>query len=426
MASAQEWVARNGGAAPTHNYWTDDDLHYNGSPTSCFVDFNGSACPSGQPMRVCTASRNDAEGNVCNWGNCGINAASPNEYFGGCAGNTTAGALCVPSEGCADGHEEQVFANGVVGCAGSVTWDNRDSLCAPGWSAVRGHEWTKSHGSVAPTHAYWTSDNLHYLGSGTNNCSVSLTAGSACPANQPMRVCPTGGTDPEGNRCNWTNCGLDANTPNQYFGGCVGNTTAGTLCAKGDLVTIVQGFQNISTETFTASSGDVLDQCITPGTHRVMRFDFHSKNIGGGEITLGSPPADINAYSPIFVYSHSHGHWHIRNFNVYDLTNTTNPAMSEKGLKQAFCLEDYNEWDPNGEPLRYSCGFQGVSPGWEDIYVSSLPCQFINMDGMGDGKYKFTATTNQSHVVAESDYSNNTTTTYLQISGNSVSVVSGP
>jgi hypothetical protein len=45
-------------------------------------------------MRVCTASGTDAEGNVCNWENCGYGSTSPNQYFGGCEGNTTAGTLC--------------------------------------------------------------------------------------------------------------------------------------------------------------------------------------------------------------------------------------------------------------------------------------------------------------------------------------------
>jgi len=239
-------------------------------------------------------------------------------------------------------------------------------------------------------------------------------------------VCPSSGKDAEGNHCNWTNCGLNANSPNEYFGGCVGNATAGTLCAKGDLLTLVDNFQPIKKETFTETSPEVADGCIVPGEHRVMRFNFHSKNIGSGDVFLGSPPADINAYSPVFVYSHSHHHWHIRNFNVFDMTNLANSAMSETGLKQAFCLEDYHEWDPSAGPAKYTCNNQGVSPGWEDIYIESLPCQFINMDGMGDGKYRFTATTNASHVVAESDYGNNTTTKYLKVSGDSVSVAAGP
>src|SRR5437867_1377461 len=97
MATAQEWLNSRGAVVPTHNYWTDDESRYNGSANSCYVDFTGAPCPSGEPMRVCSATRSDPEGNSCTWGNCGANAAAPNEYFGGCFSNGTAGALCVPA-----------------------------------------------------------------------------------------------------------------------------------------------------------------------------------------------------------------------------------------------------------------------------------------------------------------------------------------
>lgn len=84
-------------------------------------------------------------------------------------------------------------------------------------------------GSTAPTHSYWTNDALHYTGSATA-CSVSTTTGTSCGALTPMRVCPSTSPDPEGNLCNWANCGYGATTPDEYFGGCGGDTTAGTLC----------------------------------------------------------------------------------------------------------------------------------------------------------------------------------------------------
>ncbi|HSS03155.1 MAG TPA: hypothetical protein VLM79_39100 [Kofleriaceae bacterium] len=132
--------------------------------------------------------------------------------------------------GCADGSDDQVFNNGMVGCAGAVESANRAALCAPGYKPVTTLQWTSNRGSGIPTHHYWTDDPLKFNGTDTGSCFVSLSVGTDCPAGQPMRVCATGNTDPEGNFCNWTSCGLYANAPNQYFGGCWGNMTAGTLC----------------------------------------------------------------------------------------------------------------------------------------------------------------------------------------------------
>jgi hypothetical protein len=92
--TAAEWVDARGSQVPSHNYWTSDNLRYGGSASGCFASkTSGTLCPSGQPMQVCTSSGTDAEGNVCNWKNCGYGSSSLNQYFGGCAGNT-AGTLC--------------------------------------------------------------------------------------------------------------------------------------------------------------------------------------------------------------------------------------------------------------------------------------------------------------------------------------------
>jgi hypothetical protein len=227
VATAAEWVALRNSLAPTHNYWTTDPLKYNGTgSSSCFVSTSvGNDCGA-TPMRVCAG--NDPEGNVCNWTHCGIDANAPDQFFGGCVGNTSAGAVCVPNTGCADGSVEQVFGQGMVGCAGSVTFANRDTLCAPGYQPATAAQWAANRGAAVPTHDYWTDDALNWGGSGPFACFVSTTAGNTSCGTSPMRVCTTAGTDAEGNSCNWTHCGLNANAPDQFFGGC--GTNAGTVC----------------------------------------------------------------------------------------------------------------------------------------------------------------------------------------------------
>jgi hypothetical protein len=227
-ASAAEWTARRGGIAPTHNYWTRDDLKYSGAgPSACAVSpTTGNSCGT-TPMRVCTALGTDAEGNQCNWQHCGLETNTPDQFFGGCAGNTNAGALCIIN-GCADGTIEQTFAGGMVGCAASEGFGNRSLNCGPGFRVATAAEWVALRSGIAPTHNYWTNDALNWGGSGPSACFVSTTAGNTSCGASPMRVCTASGTDPEGNRCNWTHCGLDANAPDQFFGGCAAD--AGVLC----------------------------------------------------------------------------------------------------------------------------------------------------------------------------------------------------
>jgi hypothetical protein len=241
-ATAAEW--QFSGGVPTHDYWTNDNLEYGGTAGSCFVSYSqGSACPAGQPMRVCTSSGTDAEGNLCNWTNCGMESSAYNAYFGGCSGNTTAGTLCVPAGGCANGAVAQVFGNGIVGCAGSVSFANAATLCAPGYAPITDSVWQTYRGSTTPTHNYWLNDDYgfagglaYWSGSGSGACkaygaSDFCSSCNACPAGTPMHVCTPGGTDPEGNSCTWTNCTGANGSTDQYYGGCSGVETAGTLCA---------------------------------------------------------------------------------------------------------------------------------------------------------------------------------------------------
>jgi hypothetical protein len=188
------------------------------------------------PMRVCKPGDGqvDGFGNKCNWTNCGLDTTA-NQYFGGCNGNATAGALCCPGTGCAnDAIPHDRFGNGMVGCGGSSVWSNASQLCGSGFRLCSAAEWVANNvngANVAPTADYWTSDTLQFSGQ-EHSCQVMLSGGVSCMTHGgPMRVCMPGdfATDGFGNSCNWTGCGLNTTT-NQYFGGCAGNTTAGALC----------------------------------------------------------------------------------------------------------------------------------------------------------------------------------------------------
>jgi lysyl oxidase len=109
------------------------------------------------------------------------------------------------------------------------------------------------------------------------------------------------------------------------------------------------------------------------------------------------PPPDS-----IWVWSAAHGHYHFREFNQYFLLNAFDQPVIP-GYKQAFCLMDVERTDPSAPRLAglYSCGDQGVSAGWSDVYSSGLPCQFIAIDNLVDGDYRLLATTNYKQHVQE-------------------------
>jgi hypothetical protein len=263
VCSAQEWantlVPQIGGNTPKYDYWVTGATNWSGSgPGSCAARAGGGggSCGSRAPMRICVdngASWNGADplGNTCAWDDCALEDSSANAFLGGCG--STAGALCccpwadggasvqvdasVQADPCAGSAvAEQVFAPGISGCAGKVTFDNALSLCASGFAVCSAREWASAVvpqiGSNNPQYDYWVTGAPNFSGTATQSCAAWASAGTACQSsNTPMRVCvDTGTTDALGNTCYWYGCGFEAASPNAFMGGCNGNLTAGTLC----------------------------------------------------------------------------------------------------------------------------------------------------------------------------------------------------
>jgi hypothetical protein len=190
-----------------------------------------------------------------------------------------------------------------------------------------------------------------------------------------------------------------------------------------NLVTKVRNFR-IATETFNSNSHDVQDGCVTPGSHRVLRFDFLSHNVGNADMVIGSPAARPD----LFVWSAAHGHYHMKDFNQF-LLFTPAGSLAITGYKQAFCAIDIERISSTASSSGrfHDCNAnQGISAGWADVYSAGLPCQFIVLDGLPDGDYTLQSTTNTQHKAAEDCFGDNTMWTGLRIAGNSVNEIPPP
>ena len=187
-----------------------------------------------------------------------------------------------------------------------------------------------------------------------------------------------------------------------------------------NLVPIVRKFR-IVTETFVVNDHSVQDGCVTTGTHRLMRFDFLSHNIGNEDIVVGAP----KDHPEWFVFSAAHGHYHLKDFNEFILYDCSGNQVT-KGYKQAFCLIDIehpSSWGPAQARFTDCNANQGISAGWADLYNSNLACQFIVIDGVPDGDYVLVSTTNAQHLIPEDTYADNRIYTGLRIQGDVVTEI---
>jgi hypothetical protein len=190
----------------------------------------------------------------------------------------------IQENGCTDGTVEQRFPGladssahrEMIGCAGSATFLDRASMCAPGWHVCDRVEWQNNFGAMTPAYDYWVDDRLYYNGGGTNNCAVSTTSGSSCGSTTSMKVCaPAGG-------CVFEQCGYGtaATGFHYYYGGC--GTTGGALCCKGDPPATVAQFADTSGDNIGDTWLDASWAGLAVGTNWYL---FVETQIDGG------PPA---------------------------------------------------------------------------------------------------------------------------------------
>lgn len=149
----------------------------------------------------------------------------------------------------------------------------------------------------------------------------------------------------------------------------------------------------------------VQEGCIIGGmTRQVLRFDVGVMNVGAVDLQVGDP-AD---HPDDFEYSSCHGHYHFKGFARYALSNSNGVVAT--GAKRAFCLMDINHWSDNSGPNYsvYSCGDQGISVGWEDVYDKSLDCQWVDITDVPPGDYTLSVTVNAENRIAEKGSAPNT------------------
>jgi hypothetical protein len=190
------------------------------------------------------------------------------------------------------------------------------------------------------------------------------------------------------------------------------------FCASGampDLIIdkpLLAGSVEVQGATFGAGDCAVVEGCAAGGTRRLLRFDVGFKNIGKADLVIGDP----NANPDLFESSPCHGHSHLKGAADYVLLNSSGQTVL-RARKQAFCFRDSTAFSASAGPGRFTCDFQGLSAGWEDIYDKSLDCQWLDITGLPGGTYLLQVTVNPDGVFTEGNYANNTASVSITLAG---------
>lgn len=203
-------------------------------------------------------------------------------------------------------------------------------------------------------------------------------------------------------------------------GGPQGTMNGPLGCDAPDLFVEPEGMEVYEDESFfSENSCEIFEGCIPePGWRRLLRFDTQTPNAGSRDLTMGVP----SNHPDLFHFSECHGHYHFDGYAYYDLLDAGGNVVAT-GHKQAFCLLDWSPWAWPDDDGSYSCGNQGISMGWEDVYGSYLDCQYIDITDVTPGDYTLRIAVNlplPDTAVAplvERDYDNNVLEVPVSITG---------
>ena len=200
------------------------------------------------------------------------------------------------------------------------------------------------------------------------------------------------------------------------------------------------------------------------GARRCLRFSSGFSNLGPGlfevygssstpiapnggpvyQVVHRSNGTSYSRPSGSFVFHEIHAHYHVLGIATFQIFRVLAPGKlipAGTALKEGFCLGNVKifDWysfaqdqiDPNSsdncEPSPQPDGswrfYEGIAPGWEDVYVWQTSGQYVDFSGNPDGNYLLRLTVNPDRHILEADTGhdqNNVAYTYFRVTGNDV------
>ena len=163
-----------------------------------------------------------------------------------------------------------------------------------------------------------------------------------------------------------------------------------------------------------SGAGPLVIEASRPGTHvPTMRADQRIATADGSSHVVEG--VGVLRY----VRSSDHRHWHLLDFERYELRRAADYSLVGDDRKTGFCLGDrYATATGNGRSAAFvsRCGLdrprllrlrQGISPGFGDDYVAALEGQYIDITNVPSGRYVLVHRVNPQGLLLESDYGNN-------------------
>lgn len=172
----------------------------------------------------------------------------------------------------------------------------------------------------------------------------------------------------------------------------------------------------VERRTFAPDACELVEGCVAgPGERRLLRFTTSIANLGGGAAVIPGPETAPYLYH----LDECHGHHHLTDFARYELRDGAGGVIAV-GRKQGFFLVDIAPYCADGAPGADYYPDQGISPGWSDVYVASIACQWLDITDIPDGDYTLRLEVDSFGLVEQDDVLPDTAAVRLQLQDDAV------
>ncbi len=198
----------------------------------------------------------------------------------------------------------------------------------------------------------------------------------------------------------------------------------------------------------------------TPDGRRLLRYTVLIVNVGQGPFEVrarrstasapwvveqristvtGGVRAAIAPQATLAYGGDGHDHWHLKEFQHYQIARLDTGAGVGIGMKGGYCFFDTDAYrltlpgaprspmytiatvcrgGPSGLDTQ-----MGLSVGWGDLYDYRLPDQYLDITGLEAGRYRLRATADPSGQFQELDTRNNVTWIDPELNGTMVRIL---
>lgn len=185
------------------------------------------------------------------------------------------------------------------------------------------------------------------------------------------------------------------------------------------------------------------------GGHRLLRYSATIVNVGAGAFELhGQRPGtstptmtvtqrifndaagfrDLSTPAVMYYAGDGHNHWHVQDLETGELDRLDNGVKVGTLAKHGFCFSDnvrYRLSLPGAPSSAFytNCGTDpallnvtmGLSVGWGDLYSATTAFQYVDITGLGAGRYRLNSSVNTGLGFVESNAANDSTWVDLQL-----------